>query len=63
MLCYFQVYSKVIYIYMCVCIHIYIYIYIYISESRIHILRKIEVLFGASQAVLVVKNPPAMQEK
>ena len=58
MLCYFQVYSKVIYIYMCV----YTYIYIYIYESRIYILFKIEVQFGASQVVLVVKNPPAMQE-
>ena len=52
-----------LHIYVCVYTYIYIYIYIYISESIIHILRKIEVLFGASQAVLVVKNPPAMQEK
>ena len=45
-------------------LHIYVcvYIYIYIYESRIYILFKIEVQFGASQVVLVVKNPPAMQE-
>ena len=46
MLCYFQVYIKVIQLYMCVCVCIYIYITEYIC-------------LWVSQLVLVVKNPSA----
>ena len=31
-MCYFQVYRKMIQLYMCVCVYIYIYIYIYMTE-------------------------------